>query len=235
MRVINFFNTLINNLYRTFIEKDRYMAFVNGLGVTLEISFFAVLLGVAIGVLVAVVKYSAAKNKAMRPLDLLCSLYVNIIRGTPVYVQLLIMNSIVLASMKNHTVIAIVTFGINSGAYVAEIIRAGINSIDKGQFEAGASLGLSSGTVMKAIILPQAVKNILPALGNEFITLIKETAIAGALAVSDMTKAAERISGVTYDLYTPLLSVAVIYLVLVMGLTKLLHIFERRLAESDNH
>lgn len=211
------------------------MAFVNGLGVTLEISFFAVLLGVAIGVLVAVVKYSAAKNKAMRPLDLLCSLYVNIIRGTPVYVQLLIMNSIVLASMKNHTVIAIVTFGINSGAYVAEIIRAGINSIDKGQFEAGASLGLSSGTVMKAIILPQAVKNILPALGNEFITLIKETAIAGALAVSDMTKAAERISGVTYDLYTPLLSVAVIYLVLVMGLTKLLHIFERRLAESDNH
>ncbi len=233
--VINFFNTLMNNLYRTFIEKDRYMAFVNGLGVTLEISFFAVLLGVAIGVLVAVVKYSAAKNKAMRPLDLLCSLYVNIIRGTPVYVQLLIMNSIVLASMKNHTVIAIVTFGINSGAYVAEIIRAGINSIDKGQFEAGASLGLSSGTVMKAIILPQAVKNILPALGNEFITLIKETAIAGALAVSDMTKAAERISGVTYDLYTPLLSVAVIYLVLVMGLTKLLHIFERRLAESDNH
>lgn len=233
--VINFFNTLINNLYRTFIEKDRYMAFVNGLGVTLEISFFAVLLGVAIGVLMAVVKYSAAKNKAMRPLDLLCSLYVNIIRGTPVYVQLLIMNSIVLASMKNHTVIAIVTFGINSGAYVAEIIRAGINSIDKGQFEAGASLGLSSGTVMKAIILPQAVKNILPALGNEFITLIKETAIAGALAVSDMTKAAERISGVTYDLYTPLLSVAVIYLVLVMGLTKLLHIFERRLAESDNH
>ncbi len=233
--VINFFNTLINNLYRTFIEKDRYMAFVNGLGVTLEISFFAVLLGVAIGVLVAVVKYSAAKNKAMRPLDLLCSLYVNIIRGTPVYVQLLIMNSIVLASMKNHTVIAIVTFGINSGAYVAEIIRAGINSIDKGQFEAGASLGLSSGTVMKAIILPQAIKNILPALGNEFITLIKETAIAGALAVSDMTKAAERISGVTYDLYTPLLSVAVIYLVLVMGLTKLLHIFERRLAESDNH
>ena len=128
--VINFFNTLMNNLYRTFIEKDRYMAFVNGLGVTLEISFFAVLLGVAIGVLVAVVKYSAAKNKAMRPLDLLCSLYVNIIRGTPVYVQLLIMNSIVLASMKNHTVIAIVTFGINSGAYVAEIIRAGINSID---------------------------------------------------------------------------------------------------------
>ncbi len=233
--VINFFNTLMNNLYRTFIEKDRYMAFVNGLGVTLEISFFAVLLGVVIGVLVAVVKYSAAKNKAMRPLDLLCSLYVNIIRGTPVYVQLLIMNSIVLASMKNHTVIAIVTFGINSGAYVAEIIRAGINSIDKGQFEAGASLGLSSGTVMKAIILPQAVKNILPALGNEFITLIKETAIAGALAVSDMTKAAERISGVTYDLYTPLLSVAVIYLVLVMGLTKLLHIFERRLAESDNH
>lgn len=233
--VINFFNTLINNLYRTFIEKDRYMAFVNGLGVTLEISFFAVLLGVAIGVLMAVVKYSAAKNKAMRPLDLLCSLYVNIIRGTPVYVQLLIMNSIVLASMKNHTVIAIVTFGINSGAYVAEIIRAGINSIDKGQFEAGASLGLSSGTVMKAIILPQAIKNILPALGNEFITLIKETAIAGALAVSDMTKAAERISGVTYDLYTPLLSVAVIYLVLVMGLTKLLHIFERRLAESDNH
>ena len=126
------------------------------------------------------------------------------------------------------------TFGVNSGAYVAEIIRAGINSVDKGQFEAGNSLGLGDGTVMQLIILPQAVRNILPALGNEFITLVKETSIAGTMAVNDLTKAAERVGGATYDLSTPLLSIAVIYFVLVFGMTRILNRFERRLAKSDN-
>lgn len=210
------------------------MAFIKGLGATLEISFFAVLLGVVIGVVVAVVKYSAAQKKGLRPLEMLCNAYINIIRGTPVYVQLLIMNAVVFANSSNPIFIAVVTFGINSGAYVAEIIRAGISSVDRGQFEAGASLGLTSTTVMKSIILPQAIKNILPALGNEFITLIKETSIAGALAVNDLTKAAERVIGVTYDA-SPYIYIAIIYFVLVMGLTKLLQMFERRLSASDNH
>ncbi len=156
-----------------------------------------------------------------------------VIRGTPVYVQLLVLNTVVLASVQNKILVAVITFGVNSGAYVAEIIRAGINSVDKGQFEAGNSLGLGDGTVMQLIILPQAVRNILPALGNEFITLVKETSIAGtSMAVNDLTKAAERVGGATYDLYTPLLSIAVIYFVLVFGMTRILNRFERRLAKA---
>ncbi len=226
---------ILHSLYRTFIEKGRYMAFVRGLGVTLQISFFAVLLGILIGVFVAVVKFSAKRSKWMKPLEWICNAYVSIIRGTPVYVQLLIMNGIILSNLKSSITIAVLTFGINSGAYVAEIIRAGINSIDKGQMEAGSSLGLGYGTIMKSIILPQAVKNILPALGNEFISLIKETSIAGVLAISDITKAAERVQGATYEMYTPMISVAVIYFTIVMGLTKLLSLFERRLSASDKH
>ena len=223
-----------NSLYRTFVEKDRYMAFLKGIGVTLEISFFAVLLGTAIGVMVAVVKHMAGKHHFLRPLEWLLDAYVLVTRGTPVDVQLLILNTVVFASVKNKILVAVVTFGINSGAYVAEIIRAGINSVDKGQFEAGNSLGLRDGAVMRLIILPQAVRNILPALGNEFIALLKETSIAGTMAVNDLTKAAERIGGATYDLYTPLLSIAVIYFVLVFGMTRLLGLFERRLSKSDN-
>lgn len=210
------------------------MAFLKGIGVTLEISFFAVLLGTAIGVIVAVVKHMAQKHHFLRPLEWLLDAYVLIIRGTPVYVQLLILNTVVFASVQNKILVAVITFGINSGAYVAEIIRAGINSVDKGQFEAGNSLGLRDGTVMRLIVLPQAIRNILPALGNEFITLVKETSIAGTMAVNDLTKAAERIGGATYDLYTPLLAIAVIYFVLVFGMTRLLNLFERRLAKSDN-
>lgn len=235
MTNITVFQTIWDTFYRTFIEKGRYMAFIKGLGVTLQISFFAVLLGVAIGVVVAVIKFSATRKKGLRPLEMICNAYINIIRGTPVYVQLLIMNAVIFANASNSPImIAVVTFGINSGAYVAEIIRAGITSVDRGQFEAGSSLGLSNGIVMKSIILPQAIKNILPALGNEFITLIKETSIAGALAISDLTKAAERVIGLTYE-PSPLLYTAVIYFILVMGLTKLLQIFERRLSASDNH
>lgn len=231
---MEWFEKLLNNLYRTFIEKDRYMAFLKGIGVTLEISFFAVLLGTVIGVVVAVVKHSAKKHRLLRPLEWLLDGYVLLIRGTPVYVQLLIMNTVIFASVQNKILVAVITFGINSGAYVAEIIRAGINSIDKGQFEAGNSLGLGDATVMRLIILPQAVRNILPALGNEFITLVKETSIAGTMAVTDLTKVAERIGGATFDLYTPLLSIALIYFILVFGMTRLLKLFERRLARSDN-
>lgn len=222
------------HLYRTFVEKDRYMAFLKGIGTTLEISFFAVLLGTAIGILVAVVKHMARNHRFLHPLEWLLDAYVLVVRGTPVYVQLLILNTVVFASVQNKILVAVITFGINSGAYVAEIIRAGINSVDKGQFEAGNSLGLRDGTVMRLIVLPQAVRNILPALGNEFVTLVKETSIAGTMAVNDLTKAAERVGGATYDLYTPLLSIAVIYFVMVFGMTRLLNWFERRLAKSDN-
>lgn len=225
---------VLDALYKTFIENGRYMSFLRGIGVTLEISFFAVILGTVIGVVVAVVKHAAKKHRLLVPLQWLFDGYVLLVRGTPVYVQLLIMNTVILTSVQNKILVAVLTFGINSGAYVAEIIRAGINSVDKGQFEAGNSLGLTDATVMRLIVLPQAVRNILPALGNEFITLVKETSIAGTMAVSDLTKVAERIGGATYDLYTPLLSIAVIYFVLVFGLTRLLGIFERRLAKSDN-
>ena len=178
--------------------------------------------------------FDLAGSGGVSPLEWLSDAYVLVIRGTPVYVQLLVLNTVVLASVQNKILVAVITFGVNSGAYVAEIIRAGINSVDKGQFEAGNSLGLGDGTVMQLIILPQAVRNILPALGNEFITLVKETSIAGTMAVNDLTKAAERVGGATYDLYTPLLSIAVIYFVLVFDMTRILNRFERRLAKSDN-
>ena len=232
MEFIAYLSQLCSRYYDAFIAKGRYMAYIKGLGTTLEISFFAVLLGVLLGTLVAVIKYFAASHKGLRPLEMVCNGYINIIRGTPVYVQLLILNAFIVAFGGKQ--IAMLTFGINSGAYVAEIIRAGIMSVDHGQYEAGTSLGLKDTTIMKSIILPQAIKNILPALGNEFITLVKETSIAGALAVNDLTKAAERVGGATLDLLPPLIGMAFIYFLIVIGLTKLLSIFERRLARSDH-
>ena len=232
MDILAYLSELGARYYDAFIAKGRYMAYIKGLGTTLEISFFAVLLGVVLGTIVAVIKYFAASHKGLKPLDIICTGYINIIRGTPVYVQLLILNAFIVAFGGKQ--IAMLTFGINSGAYVAEIIRAGISSVDHGQYEAGVSLGLKDTVVMRSIILPQAIKNILPALGNEFITLVKETSIAGALAVKDLTKAAERVGGATLDVLPPLLGMALIYFVIVLILTKLLAIFERRLARSDH-
>ena len=168
-------------------------------------------------------------------MDKVCKLYVTVIRATPVYLQIFIIANLIFTARNMEIYAAITCFGINSGAYVSEIIRAGIESIDRGQFEAGQSLGLSQGTIMKSIILPQAIKNILPALGNEFITLIKETAVAGAIAVTDVTKAAQYIGSRTWDVLPPLFIAAGIYLIIVLGLTKLLGMFERRLAASDHH
>ena len=231
---MEWFQEVSDALYKSLIVKDRYQFILEGLKNSLILAFLAVIIGIAIGTLVAIIKVTAANNKKMKPLGFVCDIYIGIIRGTPVYVQLLIMYFCIFASARIDAMyVGALTFGINSGAYVAEIIRAGILSIDKGQMEAGRSLGLPYPTVMKSIIMPQAIKNILPALGNEFIVLIKETAIVGTVTVYDLTKTAERISSATYDMLTPLLIVAAIYLVLVLGLTKLLNIFERRLARSD--
>lgn len=217
-----------------FLENDRYMAYLKGFGKTLEVSFFAVLVGVVIGTLIAIVKVTAQRNRGLRPLEWICNVYITIIRGTPVYVQLLILWFLIMTSRDSSPILAaVIGFGINSSAYVAEIIRAGILAVDKGQTEAGRSLGLNGTMTMRYIVLPQAVKNILPALGNEFIVLIKETAIMGFMTVTDVTKAAQNIGAATYEYIIPLFIAAVMYLIVVVGLTKLLSIFERRLAQSD--
>jgi polar amino acid transport system permease protein len=226
---------LREHFYNAIIPDQRYLAYLDGLKITLLISFFAILLGIAIGVLVAIVK-TTAMNSKMRWLVAICNVYINIIRGTPLMVQLLIIYNLIFTSRNtNELLVGAVCFGINSGAYVAEIIRAGIESIDRGQMEAGRSLGLNYLQTMKLIILPQAIRNILPALGNEFIVLIKETSVAGVIAVTDLTKAAQYVGSRTWDILPPLIIAAACYLVLVMGLTKLLGVFERRLAKGDRH
>jgi len=223
------------SFYNALVPNRRYLSYLNGLKITLLISFFAVIIGTLIGVLVAVLKV-AAVNYKMRWLTHICNIYVNVIRGTPLMVQLLIIYNLIFTSRNtNAIVVGAVSFGINSGAYVAEIIRAGIESIDKGQMEAGRSLGLSYIQTMRKIILPQAVKNILPALGNEFITLIKETSVASVIAVTELTKAAQYIGSRTWDILPPLVIAALCYLAVVMGLSKLLSVFERRLAKGDRN
>lgn len=228
-----------DQLYGAFLEADRWKLYFRGLGKTLEIAAFAVLLGILIGVIIAIVKVSAAQqrdkgklNKLLWLAEKFCNLYLTVIRGTPVMVQLLIIYTGIFVSMTDGTLAAVVGFGINSGAYVAEIIRAGIQSIDRGQTEAGRSLGLTSGMTMRLIVLPQAVRNILPALFNEFITLLKETSVAGYVAVQDVLKMATNIQNRVYNI-APLLITAVFYLVLVVLMTQVQKLIERRLAASD--
>ncbi len=233
--ISNWFVDLGDQLYTCLIFEDRYMIILKGLGNTIFISFFAILLGVLLGLLVAVVKSSTKKSVVNKILNIICDIYINLIRGTPIMVQLFIMYFVVFASFKSldAVYVAILTFGINSGAYVAEIIRAGILAVDKGQTEAGRSLGLNQTLTMRLIVLPQAIKNILPALGNEFIMLIKETSIAGTITVTELTRAGDIIrfnTGNTILLFV----VAIVYLIVVLGLTALLKRFERRLAKSDN-
>ena len=223
-------------LVRAFITDNRYLAYLSGLKITALISIFAILIGIVLGLLAAVGKVAAGHNKKLWPIGAICNIYTTVIRGTPVMVQLLIIyNLIFTAPDTNEIVVGAVCFGINSGAYVAEIIRAGIESIDRGQMEAGRSLGLNYIQTMRLIIVPQAIKNILPAIGNELIVLIKETSVAGVIAVTDLTKAAQYVGSVTFDILTPLLIAAAIYLVITLVLTRLLRMMERRLAQSDTH
>ena len=231
---MNWFNQWTAKLYETFIVADRYKTLITGLEKTLIITFGALIIGVIIGTIVAIVKVFALDNKKLKPLDVICNIYLTVIRGTPVVVQLLISFFIVFTSAKDGTWVATITVGINSGAYVAEVIRSGIMAIDRGQMEAGRSLGLTQYMTMKEIILPQAFKNILPAIGNEMIALLKETSVAGYVAVIDLTKAGNQIKNTTYDQTNPILLVALIYLLIVILMTKLLGIMERRLRKSDN-
>ena len=232
-RFMDWFNDWIAKLHQTFIVDDRYQTILNGLGKTLIITISALAIGVVIGTIVAMIKVFADGNKNLKPLDVLCNIYLTVIRGTPVVVQLLIAFFIVFVSAKDGKWVAALTFGINSGAYVAETIRSGIMAIDKGQMEAGRSLGLSHLKTMKEIILPQAFKNVLPAIGNEMIALLKETSVAGYVAVVDLTKAANQIKNTTYDQVNPILLTALIYLAIVMFLTWLLKKMERRLRRSE--
>lgn len=230
--------SILEPFYNAIVPEQRYKAYLSGLGVTLIISLFAVLLGVIIGGTVAIIRVGSQKSSStlLKILDKVCRVYVTIFRATPVIVQLMIIYNLVFTARNTSGVlVGIICFGINSGAYVSEIIRAGILSVDGGQREAGRSLGFGEGQTMWYIILPQAIKNILPALGNEFIVLVKETSVASVIAVNELMKMASYIGSRTFDVLPPLLIVAAMYLVIVLILTKILSWFERRLAQSDTH
>lgn len=228
-----------------FIEKDRWMSLLIGLKNTLIITLFAALVGILIGVIVAAVRTTYDNNREsmkhqksfsyyiLKFFNGICKIYLTVIRGTPVVVQLLIIYFIILASSTNDILIATIAFGINSGAYVAEILRGGIMSIDKGQFEAGRSIGFNYVQTMFYVIIPQVFKNVLPALLNEFIALLKETSIAGYVGVMDLTRAANSIRGATFSAFMPLIALALIYLVIVLLMTKLVGLVERRLRKSE--
>ena len=216
-----------------FITDDRWMSLLRGLVVTLKVTFFAVILGFVLGFSVAIVRDVYENTKKLKALNFLCNVYLTVIRGTPVVVQLLIIYFVIFSSIKiDKSIAAVLAFGINSGAYQAEIFRSGINSIPKGQMEAGRSLGFNYRQTMVNIIMPQAIKNVLPTLGNEFIVLMKETSVAGYIALEDLTKAGDIIRSRTYSAMMPFLAVALLYLIMVMFFSHLLKMFERRLAGS---
>jgi len=228
--------------YLNFIKDNRWKYLVDGLSVTLRITFFAVLIGIVLGFLVAIIRATHDKVGRTTPLikgtlsvlNFVCNVYLTVIRGTPVVVQLLIIYFVIFGSVRiDKIIVAILAFGINSGAYVAEIVRGGIMSIDQGQFEAGRSLGFNYGQTMWFIIIPQTLKNVLPALGNEFIVLLKETSVAGYIALADLTKGGDIIRSQTFSAYMPLIAVALIYLVMVIALSRLQKLLERRMRSRD--
>ena len=219
-------------LKHTFLDNGNYKYIISGFGNTILITLGALIIGVFLGVLIAVAKYYAEGNPKLKWLNILCDLYTTVIRGIPITVLLLIFFFIILVS-ANGILVAIIAFGINSGAYMAELVRSGINAVDSGQMEAARSLGMSKWQAMRTIIFPQAIKNVLPAIGNECIALLKETSVAGYVAVVDLTRGADLVKNLTYDAFNPLILSAIIYLVLVVGMTKLLGRLERRLAKSE--
>lgn len=224
----------VSELHTTFIAQERWKMFVRGMGTTLQITLFAGLMGIILGFVVAVIRVTHDKNGSLGFLNTLCKLYLTVIRGTPVIVQLMIIYFAILGPRGIPKVpVAIISFGINSGAYVAEIVRGGIMSIDPGQIEAGRSLGLSYTQTMIQIVLPQALKTVLPSLANEFIVLMKETSVSAYIALEDLTRAGDKIRGATYLNFMPLIAVAVIYLAMVMILSYFVGKLERRLGKSD--
>lgn len=238
------FEELKADFILNFVQANRWKYLLDGLGRTLLITLMAGVLGLVIGVVIAMIRSTfdktqenarkTAGRKFFALVDGLCRLYLTVLRGTPVVVQLMIIYFVIFASSDNGTMVAALAFGLNSGAYVAEIVRGGIMSIDQGQFEAGRSLGFNYIQTMRFVIIPQTVKNVLPALANEFIALLKETSVAGYVAVQDLTKGGDIIRSRTYSPFLPLIAVALIYLVLVMFFSYLVSLLERRLRNSDH-
>ncbi len=225
--------SFFEKFYQIFVEKGYYTLMLDGFKSTLIITVGALAIGLVIGTIIAVIKYFGDDSKPMRPLVWLCDLYTTVVRGIPVVVLLLIFFFVIFASSKNGIAIATLTFGINSGAYMAELVRSGLNAVNAGQMEAGRSLGLSKLQTMRKIILPQAIRYILPAIFNELIALLKETSVAGYVAVVDLTRAGTLVRNNTYNAVVPLTLVAVVYLVLVVLLTRLLRLLERRMSTDD--
>ena len=226
---------LKSSFISNFIDDNRWRYITDGLKITLLVTVFAVLIGVVLGFLIAIVRTTHDKTGKLKILNAICKVYLTVIRGTPVVVQLMIIYFIIFGSVNiSKVVVAIVAFGINSGAYVAEIFRSGIMSIDNGQFEAGRSLGFNYAQTMMYIVMPQAFKNVLPTLCNEFISLLKETSVSGYIALQDLTKGGDIIRSRTYEAFMPLIAVALIYLAMVMIFTKLVSLLERRLRNSDH-
>lgn len=222
----------LDQLYATFIEKNYYIYLIEGFKNTIIMTVGALIIGVLIGTVIAIVKYFSGGGR-FDPASALCDLYITVIRGIPMVVQLLIFYYVIMKSTKNGVLVGVVAFGINSGAYMAELIRSGINAVDPGQDEAGRSLGLSRLDTMRYVILPQAVKNILPAIGNEMIALLKETSVAGYVAVIDLARGGNLIRNNTYDAANPLIAVALIYLLMVILLTNILSRFEQKLSSAS--
>ena len=229
----NPFSRFIDNVKYVFVDTNGYQLMAKGLGVTLGISVLAGILGIILGFILALMKLTEVRRKRKTVLSRIASIYIDIIRGTPMVVQLLIMYMVIFRSHFS-IVAAVLSFGLNSGAYVAENIRAGILAVDAGQMEGGRSLGLTYGETMRYIILPQAIKNVIPALGNEMITLVKETSIVGYVAIVDLTKAGDFIVSRTYQTFLPLIATAIVYYIIVKIMTKILAVIERRLRQSDN-
>lgn len=229
-KIISFFKEIGDSFYQSVIFDGRYKFILEGLFNTIIIALFAVLIGIIIGTFIAIIRNNYESNGKMKVLSKICAFYVNIIRGTPVILQLMIIYYVIFKSVNISIVlVGILAFGINSGAYVSEIIRAGINSIPVGQTEAGYALGLKYSQIIIHIILPQAIKNILPALGNEFITLLKDTSVGAYIGIIELTKASDIIASRTYDYFFPLIIIAIIYLAMTMGLTKIMRVLEVRL------
>lgn len=234
-----FWTEFLSDFTQSFVVGDRWLLYIQGLGVTLLVTVLALVLGIILGVLVAVIRSAHDQcepgkvSLVLKILNAICKVYVTVIRGTPMMVQLLIMYLVIFASSRNQVAVAMLAFGINSGAYASEIIRGGIMAVDPGQMEAGRSLGFGYASTMRLIIIPQAIKMILPALGNELITLLKETSIVTVIGLRDLTKVAMLISGKTYEVMMPLIAIALVYLGLVMLLTWLVGKLERRLRVSE--
>lgn len=229
----NWFVEFGDKFYNTFIVENRWMYLVNGLGTTLLITAFALVIGIVLGFIVAIIRSTNQRTGRLKVPNFICRIYLTVFRGTPMVVQLLIIYFVVFSSVNiNKVLVAVIAFGLNSAAYVAEIVRSGIMSVDDGQFEAGASLGFGYTKTMISIILPQALRNILPALGNEAIVLLKETSVSGYIALDDLTKGGDTIRSKTYEAFLPLIAVAAIYLIMVIIMSSLVSRLERKLSND---